>query len=109
LIYSIGSEGDYGWEDSLIDIVGLNKHCEIHVFGSGKHARVGDPASKNIHYHQWVMNSSYDTKYNAAVAKEHGVADSNTNFVSFPEMVEKLGHQNRTIDVLKMDCAQCEW
>jgi hypothetical protein len=90
-----------------MDIVGTNKHCEIHVFGSGSHARAGDPESKNIHYHQWAMKSSYDTKYNKAAAKKHGLTDKNT--ASFPEMVERLGHQNRTIDVLKMDCEQCEW
>jgi hypothetical protein len=107
LIYSIGSEGDYGWEDSLMDIVGVNKHCEIHVFGAGSHAREGDPESKNIHYHQWAMTSNYDLKYNAGAAKKHGLTSANT--ASFPEMVERLGHQNRTIDVLKMDCDNCEW
>jgi hypothetical protein len=108
LIYSIGSEGDYEWEDSLIDIVGGNQHCEIHVFGTGSHARAGDPESKNIHYHQWTVKSSYDKKYNAAIlAKYHGLTNANT--ASFQDMVERLGHQNRTIDVLKMDCGQCEW
>lgn len=107
MIYSIGSEGDYGWEDALIDIVGVDKHCEIHVFGTGSHARAGDPEYKNIHYHQWAMKSSYDTVYNAAAAQKHGLAVTST--ASFPDMVERLGHQNRTIDVLKMDCEQCEW
>jgi hypothetical protein len=88
-----------------MDIVGT-KHCEIHVFGRDHHARPGDPESKNIHYHQWAMQSSYDTVYNAAVAQKHVMA---TNTASFPDMVERLGHQNRTIDVLKMDCEQCEW
>jgi hypothetical protein len=107
LIYSIGGEGDYGWEDSLIDIVGVNKHCEIHVFGAGSHARAGDPESKNIHYHQWAMKSSYDSVYNAADAKRHGL--SSTNTASFLDMVERLGHQNRTIDIFKLNCEQCEW
>jgi hypothetical protein len=107
LIYSIGSEGDYGWEDSLIDIVGDNKHCEIHVFGTGSFARAGDPESKNIHYHQWAMESSYDQVYNAAVAQVHGLTGANT--ASFPEILQRLGHQNRTIDILKMDYLVCEW
>jgi hypothetical protein len=85
--------------------VGGRNHCEIHVFGAGQHARAGDPESKNIHYHQWVMKSSYDTVYNAAVVRNHSMAHT----ASFPEMVERLGHQNRTIDVLKMDCEQCGW
>jgi hypothetical protein len=104
LIYSIGSDGDYNWEDSLIDIVGRN-HCEIHVFGPGNYARAGDVDQKNIHYHQWAMKSSYDEVYNAAISQKHGM----TNTASFPEMLEKLGHQNRTIDIFRLDCEQCKW
>jgi hypothetical protein len=29
--------------------------------------------------------------------------------LSLPESLEKLGHQNRTIDIIKLDCKQCTW
>jgi hypothetical protein len=107
LIYSVGSKGNYEWEDALVDIVGRN-HCEIHVFGTGGHARASDSQQKNIYFHQWSIKNSYDKVYNDTVARG-STDDAELAMLSLPESLEKLGHQNRTIDIVKLDCEQCSW
>jgi hypothetical protein len=107
LIYSVGSEGNYEWEHALVDIVGTN-HCEIHIFGSGGHRRVGDPRHKSMHFHDWAIKSSEDKVYNDIVARNSADA-AELAMLSLPESLEKLGHQNRTIDIIKLDCEQCSW
>jgi hypothetical protein len=100
LIYSLGSDGSYTWEDDLVELLG-STHCEIHVFqapgiSNNDYARAGDPESKNIHYHSWGFQSS------ASVGS--------SGLVSFQDAINRLGHQNRMIDVLRIDCDdKCEW
>lgn len=99
LIYSVGSDGMYAWEDDLVELLG-STHCEIHVFhspGSSDHfARAGDPESKNIHYHPWGLQSS--------------ASGGTFGLMSFQEALIKLGHENRVMDVLRIDCDdKCDW
>jgi hypothetical protein len=48
LVYSIGSAGNFMFEDGLNDIVG-SKHCEIHVFDpETRFARPNDADTKNM-------------------------------------------------------------
>jgi hypothetical protein len=107
VVYSIGSEGKYEWEDSLIDEIG-SKHCEIHVFDPGDYARPGDPEKNNIHYHAWGLKSSYDEAYNAKITR-NALNGTQPALLSFQETVQMLGHEGRTIDILKIDCERCEW
>jgi hypothetical protein len=72
----------------MIDIVGGNQHCEIHVFGTGSHARA-DPESKNIHYHQWTVKTvtiKVQYRHSCEVSRP-----DQRNTASFPDMVERLG------------------
>ncbi len=99
LIYSVGSDGTYAWEDDLVELLG-STHCEIHVFhapGSSEHyARAGDPETKNIHYHRWEQQTS--------------ASGGTVGLMSFRDALNKVGHQNRIIDVLSIDCDdKCEW
>jgi hypothetical protein len=49
LVYSIGSKGNYIFEDGLNEYLGNKKHCEIHTFDpSPKYARENDPVNKNM-------------------------------------------------------------
>jgi hypothetical protein len=107
LVYSIGSEGDYRFEESLIALLG-STHCEIHVFDPGHYARPGDPEKNNIHYHQWGLKSSYDFAYNAEVSLNalQGAAPA---MKTFQETQKALGHESRTIEIFKIDCEKCEW
>jgi hypothetical protein len=110
LIYSFGSDGKYTWEDGLVDLLG-SMHCEIHVFDPADHERAGDAVLKNIHYHKWDLKSSYDEAFNA---KQKGDArrGANPDSFTFQESLDKLGHQDRTIDILRVDCGDTrltEW
>ena len=118
LIYSVGSQGNYIWEDGLIDRIGT--HCEIHVFDPGHHARPGDAEKRNIHYHRWGLKSSYEKVrvertmigMDATIFMKGGdfaLMPAMQKMLTFEQTRVALGHQHRTIDVLKMDCENCEW
>ena len=48
LVYSVGSAGNYMFEDGLVDLMG-DRHCEVHVFDpSTDFARPNDPETKNM-------------------------------------------------------------
>jgi hypothetical protein len=100
LIYSIGSNGNYRWEDGLL--AALGPICEIHIFDPGNYDRPGQAVDKNMHYHRWGLTSSYAQKGQAPKREQWKV-------YSFQEIQRKLGHENRTLDVLKIDCEGCEW
>jgi hypothetical protein len=104
LIYSIGSNGQYDFEEGLLQELsisggrgeGASPSCEIHVFDFGGYQRPND-AARNIHYHQWGLEGS---KEKSKIKRE---------MMSFPDIVKTLGHEKRTIDILKIDCEGCEW
>jgi len=103
LIYSIGSAGDFRFEDAMYEMHGGK--CEIHVFDPAKaFEREGDVENKNIHYHAWGFLSSYDDSASVVWPKGRG-----GEFITFHESLRVLGHSNRTIDIFKIDCEGCEW
>jgi hypothetical protein len=113
LVYSIGSKGIYLFEDAIISVLKENSpkpvshgwlpNCEIHVFDPDpSYGRPHDPQKNNIHYHAWGLKSSYE-EFN------RGPFPKNFEFYSFQEIRQKLGHENRRIDIFKIDCESCEW
>ena len=90
-MYSIGSNGLYQFEDDLHKIA---PHCEIHTFDFGRFARPND----YLKYHQYGLKSSYYPSYRVPGASK-----------TFQEILKELGHENRTIDLFKIDCEGCEW
>lgn len=94
LLYSIGSNGNYQWEDGMfIETDGL---CEIHVFDFSQNYTRKKNSMRNIHFHQWGLQGSREPRQGPA-------------WRTLPEIIRELGHENRTIDVLKIDCEGCEW
>mmetsp|Transcript_1154 Transcript_1154/g.2523 ORF Transcript_1154/g.2523 Transcript_1154/m.2523 type:complete len:315 (-) Transcript_1154:260-1204(-) len=103
LVYSIGCAGDFNFEDAMSKK--YNKECEIHVFDPADWTRKDDIKNRNIHYHPWGLVSTYDLKSKSVVwPKGRG-----GGFKTFQESLEILGHKDRTIDILKIDCEGCEW
>ena len=82
---SIGSNGQFQFE---MDVLKENPNCKIHTF---------DCTSTNftvlhddINFHGLCLGNSEDQK-------------------SFEEIIHLLGHENRVIDILKVDCEGCEY
>ena len=48
-----------------------------------------------MHFHQLGLQGSHENRGSV--------------FVNFKEMIMKLGHENKTIDIFKIDCEGCEW
>lgn len=97
LVYSIGSRGEYDFEDGLVATLG-NDACEYHVFDFSGDFDRPENADKKIHFHKWGL-----------VGSKEGNKSSEGEFYSFPEIVKKLGHEDRIIDVFKIDCEGCEF
>ena len=94
LLYSVGSNGNYQWEDGMyLETEGL---CEIHVFDFSQNYTRKKNAGRNIHFHRWGLYASGE-KARGGVWK------------TLPQIMQALGHQGRTIDIFKIDCEGCEW
>ncbi|KAL7539232.1 hypothetical protein ACHAWF_006337 [Thalassiosira exigua] len=93
LVYSVGSNNQISFEKSIYRLTG----CETHTFDPTVSDFVG---KKYATFHPWGLGrAGKKAKYEhrAWVAK------------SLEGMMIELGHANRTIDVLKIDCEGCEY
>jgi hypothetical protein len=103
LIYSIGSNGDYKFEDAVVDT--LDQLCEIHVFDVGDFDRGAENTNRGIIFHKWGLVSSYTSVNNNEVTQLGNKVTTHT----FPDIKKLLGHEGRTLDAFKIDCEGCEW
>lgn len=101
LVYSIGSKGNFRWEEEFMGIIG-EKWCEVHIIDpSPVHESAEElKMHPHWHYHAWGMRGTQSTK-NYTRRRDF--------FHDFSTMRNKLGHQNRSIDIFKIDCEGCEW
>lgn len=99
IVYSVGCNGNYAFEDGLVDLLGAGA-CEIHVFDVKPiFSRPNDIVTKGIHFHGWGLTSSYE---------EDAQANPRWEFLTLQETMKKLGHVGRTIDIFKIDCEGCK-
>lgn len=94
LVYSVGSDGDFSFEDALLK---LAPNCEVHTFDFGNYAetlRTKWPNTTTT-LHQWGMVGKVENKTDKVKTLE--------------ETIRLLGHEDRRIDILKVDCEFCEW
>jgi len=102
LVYSIGSNGNYRFEDGLYSMLG--KDCEVHIFDFGNFGKNPDLLkTKNMFYHQIGLKSSYDDQY------QQVINNPDKEWLTFQEIRKKLGHEHRPLDIFKIDCEGCEW
>jgi hypothetical protein len=89
LIYSFGSNGQFEFEVDMYERFG----CEIHTFDCTL-SRPGHTPSY-VHYHKWCLSLP--------------ATDPNAEYMSYWQMVEKLGFTNREPLLVKMDIEGWEW
>jgi hypothetical protein len=138
LVYSFGSNGDFKFEESVAGLLSDNGKndgalsptsvCDVHVFDMDDYsADVPAKYRDIIHFHKWGIkasstssaetekevpqeesqeNSTNDEQATATTAK---TADPVHVYHTFQETIDLLGHNDRVVDVLKVDCEGCEW
>jgi hypothetical protein len=114
LVYSIGSNGNAMFEKAMH--AELTPRCdgnlEIHTFDlKGWNKRNGSFKNRVDKaggvFHEWgiivdEMDFEQDEYFIPKVYRT-------LQFKTFTKTFEELGHKNRVIDVLKIDCEGCEW
>lgn len=95
LVYSIGSNNDIAFEKAVFTTM---PGCEIHTFDPTLEdvGFVGDEYST---FHPWGLGTD-GGKEGSTMHSRKKVAKN----LSFQSVLRELGHSNRTIDVLKIDC-----
>lgn len=100
LAYSVGSNGDSTFEADVIKRFG----CEVHTFDP-----TGDTADFNTvvtktgaHFHPWGIGTTGTKIHNGATGQDN-------DLFSLFDVMQKLGHGGRHIDILKIDCEGCEY
>ena len=99
LAYSVGSNGDFSYEQDVIKTFG----CEVHTFdptgNSTEFERLGKESM--VSFHPWGLAATSRTMHNDATGLENPL-------MPLSKIQGVLGHKNRTIDLLKVDCEGCE-
>ena len=95
LVYSVGSNNDIAFEKAVHTFM---KGCEIHTFDPtlNKPFVGGEYAI----FHPWGLGVDGEKASAGGKAWEGK---------SFDTVFKELGHENRSVDVLKIDCEGCEW
>ena len=90
LVYSIGSNYDTTFEQHVRQLT----KCEMHTFDPTIHVeRLADVASQyNFQVHPWGL----------------GTHHANVNALTLSNIMERLNHVGKTINILKIDCEGCE-
>jgi hypothetical protein len=102
VVYAIGYSG--GWEE---DISSHYPSCEVHVLDPRHLETTAAVAAAtagldNLYFHPWGVVSAYATS--------EGVPKSGAVYATLREIRHRLGHSDRTVDVLKVDCGTgCAW
>ena len=94
LVYSIGSNNDIQFEVAVYEHLG----CETHTF---------DPTLKKVFigggystFHPWGLGED---------GAEVSVKESSFTAMSLEHITRELGHKEKEIDILKIDCEGCEY
>ena len=105
LVYSVGIAADDAFSRMM-----AASGCEVHGFDPTSAAATGVAEKRwprSFHYHPWGFGSETETR-----RKNSGYGSSfasNAKFVSLAWAMRRLGHAQRRLTILKIDCEGCEW
>lgn len=100
LVYSVGSNNDIRFEKAVHTHM---SGCEIHTFDPTL-ADTPFVGGEYATFHPWGLGTDGGSE-GAAMHERKNDGER----MSFQTVIEKLGHTNRTIDILKIDCQGCEY
>ena len=102
LVYSVGSNGDFSFEEAIGNLYG--DLCEIHTFDPKDYsAQVPESIKDIVRFHAWGIKSEIEMGNETVITNKLGP------FHSLLNTIDTLEHTNRTIDIFKIDCEGCEW
>lgn len=105
LVYSIGSKGNFRWEEDLVDIWGRDDLCEFHIFDPNPAYASSETLARHRrlhwHYHAWGLRGTQSAK--------NYTRRRDRFFFDLATIRRRLGHEDRPIDIFKIDCEGCEW
>lgn len=106
LVYSFGIANEWDFEDNSA----REMNCEVHAF---------DPAADmldvhlahrqpNVYFHHLGLSGN-GTVESTALLSNQVYGEYSGRMMALDDIMSLLGHSNRKIDVLKIDCEGCEW
>jgi hypothetical protein len=93
LVYSIGSNGKFGFE---ADLLRLAPNCEIHIFDPDDYSAAMNYNNVMAHYHSWGLTSTAKFKASLKTTKDRDAI----KFKDIKEIMRLLKHEKRTIHVV---------
>lgn len=105
LVYSVGSNGNTMFEEGIKREIG--EHCEIHTFDLvTSNPRNGDFQQKlqrvGATFHPWGLGTSQQ-------ATRYATTGTGPPLYTLAQIMDKLNHTHRMVDIFKIDCEWCEW
>jgi hypothetical protein len=95
LVYSLGSNNEFSFEEAVLSRT--NNNCEIHIFDHTVEKWNVPETAKSVHTHSYAI-----------VSEEHARAKG-APYMSFKDIQRKLGHENRSISLFKIDIEGSEY
>ncbi len=102
LVYSFGRGSpnspvfDFAFEKELLQELGGVGSCEIHFFDHRLDDFGGD-IPEGITVHHWGLEGIIDA------------SKARRDYMTLKEIVHHLGHEGRSLEVMRVDCDGCEW